>query len=203
MWFADSNFVNMCAGLQQGRKRGAAEHLHHRDGGSLLDHGRRSTPTTCSPPATTGRSGTSSTARPGCSSASPAVDAGMARASPTSRSCRFWPRRWALGEFWNKTDEEWVRSFVNAEHPAWDGFDFDKAVEEGIWAPHADGIFDSQIVFCPDGVFPTPSTKFTALQRRPGALPGRGALLQAHAGGPERAGWARSTRWCSCSTTTA
>ena len=38
-----------------------------------------------------------------------------------------------LGDLWNKTDEEWVRSFVNEEHPAWEGFDFDKAVEEGIW----------------------------------------------------------------------
>ena len=63
-----------------------------------------------------------------------------------------------LEEFWNKTDEEWVRSFVNAEHPAWEGFDFDQAVADGIWA-RKDGIFDSQIVFA-DGVFPTPSTKF-------------------------------------------
>ena len=64
-----------------------------------------------------------------------------------------------LGDLWSKTDEEWVRSFVNEEHPAWEGFDFDKAVEEGIWG-RPDGIYDSQIVFA-DGVFPTPSTKFT------------------------------------------
>ena len=51
-----------------------------------------------------------------------------------------------------------MRSFVNAEHPAWEGFDFDQAVADGIWA-RKDGIFDSQIVFA-DGVFPTPSTKF-------------------------------------------
>ncbi len=63
-----------------------------------------------------------------------------------------------LGDLWNKTDEEWVRSFVNPEHPAWEGFDFDQAVADGIWA-RKDGIFDSQIVFA-DGVFPTPSTKF-------------------------------------------
>ncbi len=54
----------------------------------------------------------------------------------------------------------WVRSFVNEEHPAWEGFDFDKAVgREGIWG-RPDGIYDSQIVFA-DGVFPPPSTKFT------------------------------------------
>ena len=64
-----------------------------------------------------------------------------------------------LGDLWSKTDEEWVRSFVNEEHPAWEGFDFDKAVEEGIWG-RPDGIYDSQIVFA-DGVFKTPSTKFT------------------------------------------
>ena len=64
-----------------------------------------------------------------------------------------------LGDLWSKTDEEWVRSFVNEEHPAWEGFDFDKAVDEGIWG-RPDGIYDSQIVFA-DGVFATPSTKFT------------------------------------------
>lgn len=63
-----------------------------------------------------------------------------------------------LEKYWSKTDEEWVRGFVNPEHPAWEGFDFDTAVAEGIWG-RADGIFDSQIVFA-DGVFPTPSTKF-------------------------------------------
>lgn len=87
-----------------------------------------------------------------------------------------------LGDLWSKTDEEWVRSFVNEEHPAWEGFDFDKAVEEGIWG-RPDGIYDSQIVFA-DGVFKTPSTKFT-LQRRPGGIRGGSALLQAHAGGSE------------------
>ena len=34
-------------------------------------------------------------------------------------------------------------SFVNEEHPAWEGFDFDKAVEEGIWG-RSDGIYDSR-----------------------------------------------------------
>ncbi len=63
-----------------------------------------------------------------------------------------------LQQFWEKTDEEWVRGFVNEEHPAWEGFDFDQVVSEGIWG-RKDGIFDPQIVFA-DGVFPTPSTKF-------------------------------------------
>ncbi len=63
-----------------------------------------------------------------------------------------------LEQYWSKTDEEWVRSFVNPEHPAWEGFDFDQAVADGIWG-RPDGIYDSQIVYA-DGVFPTPSTKF-------------------------------------------
>ena len=67
-------------------------------------------------------------------------------------------RQVGLGQYWDKTDEEWVRSFVNPEHPAWEGFDFDQAVADGIWG-RPDGVFDSQIVFA-DGVFPTPSTKF-------------------------------------------
>ncbi len=67
-------------------------------------------------------------------------------------------KRVGLEKYWSKTDEEWVRGFVNLEHPAWEGFDFDTVVAEGIWG-RADGIFDSQIVFA-DGVFPTPSTKF-------------------------------------------
>ena len=63
-----------------------------------------------------------------------------------------------LGDLWSKTDEEWVRSFVNEEHPAWEGFDFDEAVKEGIWG-RPDGIYDAGIVFA-DGVFPTPSGRF-------------------------------------------
>lgn len=63
-----------------------------------------------------------------------------------------------LESLWDKTDEEWVRSFVNEEHPAWEGFDFDEAVREGIWG-RPDGIYESGIVFA-DGVFPTPSGKF-------------------------------------------
>ena len=66
-----------------------------------------------------------------------------------------------LGDLWNKTDEEWVRSFVNEEHPAWEGFDFDKAVgREGIWG-RPDGASTTPRSSSPDGVFPPPSTKFT------------------------------------------
>ena len=63
-----------------------------------------------------------------------------------------------LEKYWSKTDEEWVRGFINEEHPAWEGFDFDEAVKEGIWG-RPDGIYESGIVFA-DGVFPTPTTKF-------------------------------------------
>lgn len=67
-------------------------------------------------------------------------------------------QRVGLEQLWNKTDEEWVRTFVNEDHPAWEDFDFDQAVADGIWG-RKDGIFDSQIVFA-DNEFPTPSTKF-------------------------------------------
>lgn len=105
-----------------------------------------------------------------------------------------------LGDLWSKTDEEWVRSFVNEEHPAWEGFDFDKAVEEGIWG-RPDGIYDSQIVFA-DGVFKTPSTKFTFynddLVEFEEEVPCYKPMLE-----DPKARSARSTRSCFCSTTTA
>lgn len=63
-----------------------------------------------------------------------------------------------LEEFWNKTDEEWVRGFINYDHPAWEGFDFDKVAEEGIFA-RADAIFEP-LIFRPDNTFPTPSKRF-------------------------------------------
>ncbi|MEG0418668.1 MAG: molybdopterin-dependent oxidoreductase [Gordonibacter sp.] len=63
-----------------------------------------------------------------------------------------------LEKFWNKTDEEWCRGFPNTAHPAWEGFDFDKVAQEGIFA-RADALFEPQI-FRPDGTFPTPSKRF-------------------------------------------
>lgn len=44
-------------------------------------------------------------------------------------------------------------------------------MEEGIWG-RPDGIYDSQIVFA-DGVFKTPSTKFTFYNDAPGGIRGR------------------------------
>ena len=66
-----------------------------------------------------------------------------------------WPRRWGWRDSWNKTDEEWVRSFVNAEHPAWEGFDFDQAVADGIWA-RTDGILRRPASSSPTACSPRP-----------------------------------------------
>ena len=90
-----------------------------------------------------------------------------AKASRTWRSCRCWHKKVGLEAFWNKTDEEWARGFVNAEHPAWEGFDFDQAVAEaGICAARKDGVFDAADRLRPDGAFPTPSTQLPAVQRQ-------------------------------------
>lgn len=50
-------------------------------------------------------------------------------------------KRLGLGHLWNKTDEEWVRTFMTSQHPAFASFNWDKFVEEGIFT-RSDGIFD-------------------------------------------------------------
>lgn len=49
-------------------------------------------------------------------------------------------------EYWGKTDEEWVREFLDSQHPGMEGFDWDKFVEEGIFM-RADGTNDSTFTF--------------------------------------------------------
>ena len=66
-------------------------------------------------------------------------------------------QRVGLSELWSKTDEEWVRSFVNEDHPAWEGFNWDDALKEGLWT-RPDQSFEPAIAF-PDNLFPTPSMR--------------------------------------------
>ncbi|GAB1536243.1 molybdopterin-dependent oxidoreductase [Geovibrio sp. ADMFC3] len=50
--------------------------------------------------------------------------------------------RLGKGEFWNRTDEEWLRVYLEgSKHPAMEGFSWNKFVEEGIFA-RKDGRFD-------------------------------------------------------------
>lgn len=67
-------------------------------------------------------------------------------------------KRVGLGYLWDKTDEEWVRSFMTSEHPAFATFDWDTWVKEGIFA-RSDGIYDSVFAF-QDNKYKTPTGKF-------------------------------------------
>ena len=66
--------------------------------------------------------------------------------------------RVGLEHLWNKTDEEWVRGFINEKHPAFKGFEWDTFVKEGVWA-RKDGIFDVVYAFG-DQKYKTPTGKF-------------------------------------------
>jgi molybdopterin-containing oxidoreductase family molybdopterin binding subunit len=66
--------------------------------------------------------------------------------------------RVGLGHLWKKTDEEWVRGFINPDHPAFAGFNWDTFVKEGVWA-RKDGIFDPVYSF-KDQKYKTPTGKF-------------------------------------------
>ena len=51
-----------------------------------------------------------------------------------------------FGEYWDKTDEEWVREFVDSEHPGMAGFNWDDFLRDGIFL-RADGLNDSTFTF--------------------------------------------------------
>lgn len=46
-----------------------------------------------------------------------------------------------VGEYWNRTDEEWIREFVTSDHPGLKNLDFDKFKEDGVYG-REDGIFE-------------------------------------------------------------
>lgn len=62
-------------------------------------------------------------------------------------------------QYWDKTDEEWIREFVTTDHPAWADFDWNRdVVEQGIYG-RSDADYDPAIVFA-NQKFATKSTKF-------------------------------------------
>lgn len=68
-------------------------------------------------------------------------------------------KRLGFGHLWKKTDVEWVRGFINEEHPAFEGFNWETFVKEGVWA-RKDGIFDPVFSFGPEYQYQTPTGKF-------------------------------------------
>ncbi len=63
-------------------------------------------------------------------------------------------------QYWDKTDEEWIRQFVSTGHPAWNDFDWDRdVVGQGIYG-RSDGIFDSAIVYENGTGYSTDTGKF-------------------------------------------
>lgn len=69
-------------------------------------------------------------------------------------------KKTGVERYWDKTDEEWIRSFVDTGHPAWDDFDWQRdVVEQGIYG-RSDGIYDSAIVYENGTGYKTDTGKF-------------------------------------------
>ena len=65
-----------------------------------------------------------------------------------------------VGQYWDKTDEEWLRQFVGTDHPAWADFDWDRdVVEQGIYG-RSDAVYDPAIVYENGQGYKTPTGKF-------------------------------------------
>ena len=68
-------------------------------------------------------------------------------------------KKCGVEQYWNKTDEEWIREFVTTDHPAWADFDWQRdCVEQGIYG-RSDADYSPAIVFA-NQKFATKSTKF-------------------------------------------
>lgn len=68
-------------------------------------------------------------------------------------------KKCGVEQYWEKTDEEWIREFVTTDHPAWADFDWQRdVVDQGIYG-RADADYSPAIVFA-DQVFKTKSKKF-------------------------------------------
>lgn len=69
-------------------------------------------------------------------------------------------KKTGVEQYWDKTDEEWIRQFVGTEHPAWENLDWDRdVVGQGIYG-RDDGIFDSAIVYENGEGYKTDTGKF-------------------------------------------
>lgn len=65
-----------------------------------------------------------------------------------------------VAQYWDKTDEEWIREFVGTDHPAWDDLDWDRdVVEQGIYG-RSDAIYDPAIVYADGTGYQTDTGKF-------------------------------------------
>lgn len=73
-------------------------------------------------------------------------------------------KRLGLGKYWPRTDREWVYDYLNTKELKEQGFNWDKFVEEGIFAP--EGTDFSPAVDFTDGKFLTPTTKFEFYSER-------------------------------------
>lgn len=87
----------------------------------------------------------------------PAIET-MGESKSDCEICSGVAKRIGLGHLWDKTDEEWVRTFMTSEHPAFAAFDWDKWVKEGIFT-RSDGIFEPVYSF-KDHKYNTPTGKF-------------------------------------------
>lgn len=69
-------------------------------------------------------------------------------------------KKTGVEQYWDKTDEEWIRQFVGTDHPAWDDLDWDRdVVEQGIYG-RSDAIYDPAIVYENGEGYQTDTGKF-------------------------------------------
>lgn len=69
-------------------------------------------------------------------------------------------KKCGVEEYWNKSDEEWIRQFVGTGHPAWDDFDWDRdVVEQGIYG-RSDALYEPAIVYADGAGYKTDTGKF-------------------------------------------
>lgn len=65
-----------------------------------------------------------------------------------------------VAEYWDKSDEEWIRQFVTTDHPAWKDFDWDHdVVQQGIYG-RSDADYAPAIVYANGKGYKTETGKF-------------------------------------------
>lgn len=68
-------------------------------------------------------------------------------------------KKTGVEKHWDKTDEEWIRQFVSTDHPAWDDFDWDTVMSEGIYG-RSDADYNPGIVYAEGKGYKTQTEKF-------------------------------------------